>query len=191
MTFPVPGGATFMRASADYLTGQQMASGETVLPRFNIVSGAPLTSQLLALSFWTAVKTETVNTIITNTGSTAAGATPTYCAMGVYSVDASGNLTLIGQCANDTTLFASTFTNYSRPVTAPFQKIQGQRYAFGLLVVSAAAMPSILGYNGSTVMAATPPRITGQQAGQSVLPASVPAGSVAGTASMYFGAVTP
>jgi hypothetical protein len=191
MTFPVPGGATFMRAGADYVLGQNLASGEVTVPRFNVGSGPAVTSQQLHLTYWTAVKTETVNNIGTNTGSTAAGATPTYCAMGLYTVDGSGNAALAAQCANDTTLFAGTFTTYIRSLNVPVQKIQGQRYAFGLLVVTAAATPNFSGYNGATASASLFPRLSGAFPGQAVLPASVLAGQVVNNSSMYFGLVTP
>jgi hypothetical protein len=191
MTFPVPGSATFMRAAADYYLNQNLASGETTIPRLGVGTGATLVSQQMQLTYWTAVRTEPANNIVGNTANVAAGATPTYCAMGVYQVDGSGNLTLAGQCANDTTLFAATFSTFTRPFITPFQKIQGQRYAFAYLVVSAAAMPNISGYNGTTAMATFAPRISGQAAGLSVLPASLLVGQVFNNPSMFFGAVTP
>ena len=207
MTFPVPGGATFLRARnnlsdlgsnvsalaniGDYIAGQQLASGEVNLPRYNIGSSAALVSGTMHLTYWTAEKTETINNIIGNTGNAAAGATPTYCAMGLYSVDGSGNLTLLGQCANDTTLFAGTFIAYTRAVTTPFTKVTGQRYAFAYLVVSAASMPVMIGYNGTTVLSSFAPRISGVVSGQAALPASVPAGSVVTSPHMCFGAITP
>lgn len=175
----------------DYYTNQGLASGETCLPRTNTGTGPTLVSQKLQLSYWTAAKTETINQIGTFTASTAAGATPTYCAMGCYLVAANGNLTLLGACANDTTLFAATFTEYLRAVTTPFQKVQGQRYAFGILVVSAAAMPIIDGYSGTVLKASVAPVLTSALISQSTLPASITAGSLSSTASACFGEVTP
>jgi hypothetical protein len=178
-------------AGSDYFATQAIASGETSVPRLNVGSTAPLLNQKLQLTYWTAARTETINNIGTISGGTAAGATPTYCAMGCYSVASNGNLTLMGACANDTTLFAATFTEYIRAVTTPFQKIQGQRYAFGILVVSAFTMPTIEGYNGTIGKAASPPILCQALITQSTLPASITSGSLSGTASMFFGEVTP
>jgi hypothetical protein len=181
----------FVPSVADYFSNQQIASGETDIPRLNAGSTAPLASTNMTLTYFTAQKTEQINNAICVAGGTAAGATPTYCAFGLYSVDASGNLTLLGQVANDTTLFASTFATYTRAITTPFLKQAGQRYAFGLLVISAATMPTIVGYNGTVELSNVAPRLCGQVTGQASMPASVAAGSVSGASSAYFGAVTP
>lgn len=178
-------------AGSDYFTTQAIAAGETNMPRLNVGSTAPTVSQKLQLTYWTAARTETINNIGTVSGSVAAGATPTYCAMGCYLVNANGSLTLMGACANDTTLFAATFTEYIRAVTTPFQKIQGQRYGHAFLIVSAAAMPNIEGYNGTVTKAASPPVLCNAVPGLSTLPASIASGSLQGTASMFFGEVTP
>lgn len=181
----------FTAPVADYFSNQQIASGETDIPRLNAGSTAPLTSGSMTLTYFTAQKTEPANIIESVSGNTAAGATPTYCAFGLYSVDSSGNLALLGQCANDTTLFAVAFTTQSRAILTPFVKQAGQRYAFGLLVVSAATMPTIIGYNGTVELSNIAPRLCGQVTGQAALPASVAAGSVSGASSAYFGVVTP
>jgi hypothetical protein len=175
----------------DYYTNQQLAAGEGCTPRLTGGNAPVLASGVVQFTYWTAAKTETCNTIITNTGGTAAAATPTYCAAGIYSVDASGNLTELAQCANDTTLWAATFTQYNRALTTPFNKVAGQRYAFALLCITGAATPNFFGYNGTFVMASTPPVLCTKLTGQASLPASVPAGSLAGTSGMYFGAITP
>ena len=176
---------------ADYLFGQNLASGETVIPRLNAGTGAALVSQKVVFSYWTAVRTETCNTIIGVTAGTAAAATPTYCAMGIYSVAANGDLALLAQCANDTTLFASTFTTYSRALTSTLSKVRGVRYAFAYLVVSGSAMPAMNGYNGSVVMPSVAPLLAGSITGQSVLPSTVGHASVVSSSNMNFGAVTP
>lgn len=191
MTFPVPGGATFLRASADYFSNQQLASGETCLPRIAFSSGAALVSGTVSLTYWTAAKTEVCNQLSAVSGGVAAGATPTYAAMGIYLVDSAGNLALLAQCASDTTLFSVTFSTNTRALTSQLGKVAGQRYAFGLLVVSAAGMPTPVGPNGTLQLASIPPRLAGQLAGQAALPASIPAGSVANSASGYLAAVTP
>lgn len=175
----------------DYWYGQSIASGETTIPRIPVGNGAALVSGLAVFSYWTAIKTEICNSILTVSGTVAAGATPTYCAMGVYSVDSAGNLTLLSQCASDTALWAATFNAYSRALTTPFQKVTGQRYAFAPLIVTAAALPVLDGLNGTVQLSTTAPRLASSIAGQAALPASVPAGSLVSASSFYFGAVTP
>jgi hypothetical protein len=189
-TLSVAGG--IIGPANDYISSQAVASGETSIPRVpGMGNGASLTSQVLMLTYWTATKTETVNNIGLYVGVHAAAATPTYAAMGVYSVDGSGNLTLLGQCASDTTLFATTFTPYTRAVTTPFTKTAGQRYAFGVLVVSAAAMPNFYGYNATVPWGNVAPIVGGQVSGQSTLPASITTGSITTNNFMNCGLVTP
>jgi hypothetical protein len=182
---------SFTAYATDYFSAQGLASGETDIPRLNAGSTAPLASTNMTLTYFTAQKSETCNNIESVCGGTAAGATPTFCAMGFYSVDQSGNLTLVGQCANDTTLFSVAFALNARGLLVPFFKQAGQRYAFAILVVSAAAMPTIVGYNGSVELSNVAPRLAGQVVGQASLPPSVPIGSVSGASSAYFGGVTP
>jgi hypothetical protein len=177
--------------ATDYFAGQEPASGETAIPRMNLGSSAVLVSQTLQLTMFTATKSEVCNNLALTTGTTAAGATPTYAAMGIYSADVNANLTLLGQCASDTSMFAVTFTQYQRALLAPVGKTIGQRYAFAVLVVSAAAMPNFFGYNGTIVMANIPPRLNGAVPSQSVLPASVAGGSISGTSQMHCGWVSP
>jgi hypothetical protein len=101
-------------------------------------------STILNLTYFTAAITETITTATVATLG-AAAATPTYCGMAVYSVAANGDLTQIAVTANDTTLFATANTAYAKAFTSSWSKVAGQRYAAGILVVSAAAMPTFMG----------------------------------------------
>lgn len=132
---------------------------------------------------WTADKTETVATVTTYTGSVAAGATPTLCRVGIYEVDALGNMTLVASIANDTTLWSVVFTPYQRTLSSAWSKVAGRRYAFATLIVSGAAMPqmqgALYGATGtmSTIMGVLPMG-TSSLTGQADLPASVAVGSL-------------
>lgn len=178
-------------AGSDYFTTQGLASGESCIPRLNVGSTVPLVSGTMLMSYWTAVKTETVNNIGFTVGNTAAGATPTYCAMACYKAAADNSLTLLGACASDTTIFNVAFATVLRAVLTPFQKVQGQRYAFGILCVSAASMPTIEGYNGTVTLSGNSPVLSKTEVSQSSIPASVTAGNLSGTSSSVFGYVTP
>jgi hypothetical protein len=166
--------------------------GESTLPRQQASSSQSLTAGSVRLAYLTAAKTEQVGQVRAATGTTAAAATPTLAKMGVYSVAADGTLTLAGATASDTGLFAATNTVYTRALTAPFTKIAGQRYAFALLVVTGAAMPTIYGTIAtSTTEAAVAPRLTGGFGGQTDLPASIAAGSITSTAGFLYGVLLP
>ena len=144
---------------------QQVLAGEEVLPRWLTRDNSQaIGSQQLRLSFFTALKTETVTQVRCATGSTAAGATPTLVRMGVYSVagaDSQGDLTLLTATASDTSLLAAANTAYTAPLTTPLSKVAGQRYAVGLLVVTAAATPTLVSIQTQT--AADPFAVKRQQ----------------------------
>jgi hypothetical protein len=185
----------FYSVPFDYVDNQQLGTGETVVPRFNIGSSAALVSQTMVLTFWTAIKTEFVTQMSLTTSNTAAGATPTYCAYGVYQVSdfsASPTLSILGQTANDTTMFASTFSEYLRSFTnGGFWKYQGQRYATAVLIVSGAAMPNFFGYNGTLIRASSAPRLTAAVPTQSVIPATVIPANLSGSSQMHGFIVSP
>jgi hypothetical protein len=170
-----------------------LAVGESTIPRYlaTLTTGNPGTGRL-TLAYFTATKAETVTSIKTITGGTAAAATPTLCKMGVYSVADNGDLTLVGQTANDTTLFAAASTAYTRALATSFTKVAGQRYAFAQLVVTAAASPTFVsspgGNNAETGVA---PRMSGSLTGQTDLPASIASGSVAAWSSPLYAVLLP
>lgn len=148
------------------------------------LSATPLTGfgGTMVLTYYRASKTVTTTNLGMYSGTTAAGATPTLVRFGLYAVAANGDLTLLSGTANDTTIFSTVNTLYSRPLGAAQQETKGLWYARALLVVSAAAMPSVLGVGTATVSSglvmAEAPRLTGNLGGQADLPASVPAGTV-------------
>lgn len=175
--------------------GNSIASGTETMARTvaRDQSIAPVTQELI-LTYFTARKSETVNNVRVNTGNTAAAATPTLCRIGLYSVDGAGNLTLVASTANDTTLFAGTFTVYTRAFSVGYALVAGSRYALGLLVVSAAAMPKFGGiFPGGGVNAeiAIAPQLAGHITAQADLPAGPVAPAGGGYGGMFYGVVTP
>lgn len=126
--------------------GDLLTTGEFIPNRDLPVSGSVShTTQTQAMAFFTARRTETINTLTFYTGTTAAAATPTLIRYGVWSVDAAGAGTLVASTANDTTLLAATNTPYPKALSAAWSKTAGQRYAVGVLVVSSTTMPSYIG----------------------------------------------
>lgn len=170
-----------------------LTSGEEAFPRFAIdATTVPLSSGTIRLAYFVARKTENIDNVRMVSGTTAAGATPTLCKMGLYSVDGSGNLTLEAATANDTSLFAATNTQYTRALGSTVAKTAGQLYALAAIVVTGATAPQV--YGRLTTPAnegAIAPRLMGAVTGQTDLPASILVGSVVASANWIYGAVTP
>lgn len=162
-------------SAVQFPRGEPLTSGEALYPRVSFTQQQPLVSSTLQIVYWTAAKTETVNTVKTITGGTAAAGL-TFAGVGLYTVDAAGNLAL-GASSGDlhASLWASTFTKYASPVTPGFAKVAGVRYALGLLAVGVTP-PNLFGQFAS--FSGEPPILAVQVAAQPVLPASVPVGSI-------------
>lgn len=168
--------------------------GESTVPRHtaNTASAVSTTSGNLRLTYFTATKTETTTQIRVGTGTTAAGATPTLCRLGLYTVAGSGDITLVASTANDTTLFANINTAYTKAWQVAYPKVAGVRYAIGLLVVSGAATPTLNGCAlSSAAEGAIAPRLTGNVGSQTDLPASVAAGSISTTVVCLYAVLLP
>jgi hypothetical protein len=175
--------------------GSALASGEATMPRWAATASTTMSTGALRLTFFTATKTETVNNVRIVTTGTAAGATPSLIRVGLYSVDSSGNLTLVASTANDTTLLAATNTQYGKALSAGYAKVAGQRYALGLLVVTAAAAPTVLGNtmagSGSEFGSGALPRLTGFISAQSDLPATITGASITDSTGFLYAVVKP
>lgn len=151
----------------------------------NVATG----TQQLRLNYFTATVSGTSTGVRMYSGAVAAAATPTRVQVGLYSIDAAGNGTLIASTPNDTTLLATIFTAYSKAWSVNPTLVIGQRYALGLLVVTAVAAPQMLGYSAFNVFQAengTSPVLAAQLTGQATLPASFAIGSLAQSANSAY-----
>lgn len=172
--------------------GVFLTNGEETVPRPLILSLIAMTSGVLRLGFRRASKTETVTQMRALTGTTPAAATPTLVRMGLYLVDANGNLTLVASTPNDTGLLAVASTAYSKALSSSYVKQRGQWYALGLLVVTSVTAPTLYGnFPGIATEDQLAPRLNGAVAGQTDLPASIAAGSVGATNSTPYLVVAP
>jgi hypothetical protein len=154
-----------------------LPAGFATMSRIGALNDLATTSGRLALQYITADKTAVVSTMRALSWSTAAAATPTLIRFGIYSVATNGDLTLIGSTANDTTLFAGTFQAQVKALSAATTLIQGNRYVLAFLIVSSAAMPTVLGsYIADPDQS---PRLAGIVTGQTNLPSTITAGTVA------------
>ena len=183
------GGAPYTGAAGDRLTVGEMVPNDERLMAMGGTAGPPA-SGTLYLAYFTASRTETINTLTSYVGNTAAGATPTLCRMGIYSIASNGDGTLVASIANDTTLWSAALTAPARALTASFSKVQGTRYAIATLIVTAAAVPSFFGppLQGAGYIDALlgeAPRRCGQIAAQTDLPASFLVGSLANSRRLF------
>lgn len=178
-----------------------LAVGQETCPR-TVASGASfatptLSTGVLNTTHFTARKTETSTQVRMYTAGTAAAATPSLCRIGLYRWDLDPvtgvrSATLIASTANDTALFAAAFTGYTRSWSAPVAVTAGQRYVLGVLVVTAAAAPTMVGQAMvGGVEAAVTPRLSGLVGGLSDLPATYLESSLAGAATRCYGAILP
>lgn len=170
--------------------------GEANMSRAFISSGVgPSSSGQLVLVAFTARKSEPVAAVRISTHTTAAGATPSLCKIGFFRVEGSGamtdDLTLLAVTANDTSLFASATTAYTKSFTAPASKVAGVRYAVGVLVVSAAPLPNFGGFTlANSLESSVAPWTCATLAGQSDIAGDITATLVASNKQL-FAAVLP
>lgn len=137
----------------------------------------------MALTYFTAKKTETITAARLIVGSTLATGN-TLSRIGIYQVDSAGDLTLIADTANDTT-FWTTSGQRSKSLSASFTKTRGVRYAIGLLCVGAAPT-----FHGSTAGVAAEfalaPRLNGYVDSLADLPSSATSASVLPTSNQFY-----
>jgi hypothetical protein len=176
-----------------YPTPNDLLVGEATMTRREITSSAAVSgTQSLRLTYFTAKKTELISQVNLTTGGTAAAATPTLCRIGIYSVADNGDLTLVASTVNDTTLFATATTLYTKALQVPFTKVRGQRYAVGVLIVSGVATPTFHGYAftlGASVI--IEPKLSAIVNTQADLPSSVANGSLAASSQAIYTTLLP
>lgn len=156
------------------------------LPRSEIRSNAVATvNQELLLTHFVASSSMTVGRLVMYSGTTAAGATPTLVRWGIYEVEADNDCALIASIPSDTGIFAAANTEYVRALSANVALLAGKRYAVGTLIVTAAALPSVVGSPsvGPAIQNSMKlqPTVASQMGGQADLPATASFGSVNGT----------
>lgn len=166
------------------LSSNLLTTGESTHRRdIGLANGTAISNQILYLNYFTAQKTESITTVVTYTGTTPAGATPTLCQVAIYSVAPNGDLTLITSTANDTSLWAAANTAYSKSWQSTWSKVKNTRYAAGVLVNTAAALPNFTGpsaLNSSVagVILGKAPALFTQLASQTSIPSSITAASL-------------
>ena len=178
-------------ATATDVTSREISSGESTLPRLAAIGTIGSGSQSLRLTFFTARKTETINSIRMTTGSTAASG-GTLCRIGIYSEASNGDLTLVASTANDTALWIAASPAYTKSLSASMSKVRGTRYAVGVLFVGTTA-PTFSGHAGMPGgEAGQTPRIGALVGSQTDLPSTIAVGSLGtGQGNLCYVALVP
>lgn len=162
---------------------------QETFPRPFATSPSTLASGTLRLAYFNARASRLVTRIITGTGSTAAGATPTLCRLGLYSVNSDGDLALVASTANDTTLWTNTSTLVSKNLSASHTLTKNSWYAVGFLIVTSATAPLIAAAPSptpGTLNFGVTPRLSAALTGQTDLPTSIANGSLVETAVRHY-----
>lgn len=179
----------------DRPSGDELSAGAETMPPLLAKDDITMSTQTLRLTLFTANRDETVSNVTTYSTTTPAGATPTLIRKVLYKVEDNGDLTLVASTANDTSLYSVGNTEYVKALTSPYTYAAGQRYAGGVLVVTAGTAPTILGSGSSTrpnqaLLGRSGTRKTGARTGQTDLPASITTGVLANTTSAIYIAFT-
>ena len=145
-------------------------TGIEVTPRYDNRT-ATFTSGTVYWTFFTPLQTATINSVSVASGGTATvGATTVKS--GVYSFDET-TATKLAYTANDTTIFGTRNTVYTRSLNTSITLTAGVRYGIGVLVVASTPGTGILAFgNPPAVLNALAPTMRGYLNGQSDLPAS-------------------
>lgn len=161
-------------ADAPVLPGLEV--GELLLPlgRYHQNVAATMSSGTLRLAYFTARTSEVAAslTVIVGTG---AGATPSLVRLGIWIVGDNGKDLdeLVAATANNTALLSTPASKATQALVAPWSRVAGERYAAGLLVVTAAAAPTVAAAASlSSLISTDAPAVSGAVTGQADLPAS-------------------
>lgn len=160
------------RALLDQIAGGKLASGETVFPREDPTAALTQSSQTMRFTFFTAQKTEPITQIRMWVGNTAASG-GTLARIGIYTVDAVGDITLLVATTNHASLWNSANVAHTEALASTWNKIAGTRYAVGDLFVGTTA-PNWVGKTWASgvnaALLSELPRVAAALTGQSDLP---------------------
>lgn len=169
--------------------GHDSATRFDTYPRVAAAANLTLTSGTLYLAYFTAPAARSVTSLIAGTGTNGSPPTVTLGRLAIFSVDGSGNLTLIQASTNDTSLFAAANTFYTKTISSA-ALTAGSRYAIGILIISSAGTIICRGASSVAGLSGLPPALAHALTGQSDIPSSVTVGSLATTGNVPWGAAS-
>lgn len=161
--------------------------GESIWSRETpYVSTSVTVSQALRCNGFRCKRTGLVSDLVIFSGGTAAGATPSLVKIGAYHKLEDGSYNLIGASANTVSLFAITNNTYVVPFVVPWYKFRGDDYLIAVLIVTAAALPTLQGpfttsANTTGTFLLPEPTKVGSILGQTDLPVNIAKGSLVST----------
>ena len=155
----------------------QSATVVDVFPRIGNFTGTP-SSGSTYFTFFTPRTTTSVSSITIASASTQTTG-QSLVRFGLYTVDGSGNATLVARTASDTTIFSAVNTVYTRSFNttggypASYTLTAGARYAIGVVIVAATVGTVYTAFNSIPAALSTlSPRMTGLVAATADLPTS-------------------
>ena len=173
------------------LTGEETISRTKAAGSVAVASNS--TTGTLRMGFFRANRSEPITKVRVPCVTAPSGGTPSLIRVGIYSVtlgsdnQPSASLALVGSTANDTALLAASGTEYEKALQATLNKVRGQWYAVGVLVVPGTGVtgPAVAGYSGASAPAMaggnTRPRLAASLGSQSDLPSTITTGSLGNT----------
>lgn len=168
--------------------GHGLENAEETMSRTAMSGNFNVTTGTLQLSYFTPRVSRTVGTLELITAGAGASPTPTLVRFGLYSVDGSGNLTLVGSSVSDTTLLTAASTVYAKALSASVSLTKGARYAVGVLQVGATTPAKVYGVITVGAVNGRAPALAHSLAAQTDLPASIAVGTLAATTGMAWAA---
>lgn len=147
-----------------------LATAIDVAPRYDNRT-ATFTSGTIYWTFFSPLETISVSAVSVASGGTATSSATTI-KMGVYSYDET-TATRLGYTSNDTTVFGTRNTIYTRNLNTTVTLTAGTRYGFAVLVVATTPGTGVLAFgNPPAALNALAPTMRGYLVGQTDLPSS-------------------
>jgi hypothetical protein len=155
----------------------QSATVVDVAPRVGNFTGTP-SSSTTYFTFFTPRTTTAVTSISVASASTQTTG-QSLVRFGLYTIDGSGNATLVARTASDSTIFSALNTVYTRTFStvggypSTYTLVAGTRYALGVVIVAATVGTVYTAFDNIPAPLSTlAPRMTGLVAATSDLPTS-------------------
>jgi hypothetical protein len=146
-----------------------------VFPRIGNFTGTP-SSATTYFTFFTPRITHAITSISVVSASTQTTG-QSLVRFGLYTVDGSGNATLVARTASDTTIFSAVNTVYTRTFNttggypSSYTCVAGTRYAIGVVIVAATTGTVYTAFNSiPSALSTLSPRMTGLVASTNDLP---------------------
>lgn len=155
------------------------------------ISSVTLTAGRAFFVGFTSGATKTHTNLFMNSRGTAAVGT-TLARLGLFTVDASGNLALVARSASDTAMASATFTGYTKALDttggypSSYTTVLGARYALGVLFVGSSTAPIVYGSTGIAAVNGWQPWLCMSIAAQTDLAASYTFASLTAEANAPF-----